>query len=83
MASSGASVQWVSQYPYEEELLYPPCTCLTTQKVSTISDGPGKGIQLIEIRATVSTARLNVDSIKTVDHYEGISSFEKNSSGNL
>ena len=33
MASRGASVQWVSQYPYENELLYPPCTYLTCEKV--------------------------------------------------
>ena len=29
LASRGAPVKWLSQFPYEEELLFPPCTALT------------------------------------------------------
>lgn len=32
MASRGASVKWVSQFPFEEELLFPPCTALTNKE---------------------------------------------------
>ena len=32
--SRGANVQWVSQYPYECELIYPPCTYLTCENVT-------------------------------------------------
>lgn len=35
-ASRGADVQWVSQFPYEAELLYPPCTYLTCEGVRTV-----------------------------------------------
>lgn len=35
-ASRGASVQWASQYPYEEELLYPPCTYLQETEVAAV-----------------------------------------------
>lgn len=62
-------MQWVSQYPYEDELLYPPCTYLSTESVSIIENGPGKGMRLIKMRANVSTARLNVDKITTVDDH--------------
>lgn len=68
-ASRGASVQWVSQYSCEDELLYPPCTYLTTESVSVIDNGPGKGMRLIKLRATVSTAKVNVDKITTVDDH--------------
>ena len=33
-ASRAADVQWISQYPYEKELLYPPCTYITVESVS-------------------------------------------------
>lgn len=36
-ASRGADVQWVSQYPYEAELLYPPCTYLTCESLRTVA----------------------------------------------
>ena len=68
-ASRGASVQWASQYPYENELLYPPCTYLHSERVSVIKEGVGKGIRLVHVRATISTARTNVDNIKTVDDH--------------
>ena len=59
--SKAASVQWVSQYPYENELLYTPCTSLTTQDVVEEGD-----TRFIKIRATLSTNRPNTESIKTV-----------------
>ena len=70
-ASRGASVQWASQYPYENELLYPPCTYLTTdsEKVCVIKEGVGKGIRLVPVRATISTARPDVNNIKNVDDH--------------
>jgi len=61
-ANRGAGVQWVSQYPSEEELLYPPCTCLTCERVRGI-DG---GARLLEVRASVSNAQHNVEGITTV-----------------
>ena len=34
MNSRGAAIQWLSQYPHEEELLFPPCTGLSCTDVS-------------------------------------------------
>jgi len=64
--SRGANVQWVSQYPYECELIYPPCTYLTCENVTTREEGNLAGIRCLSVRATVSTARKEVDSIRTV-----------------
>ena len=64
--SRGANVQWVSQYPYECELIYPPCTYLTCDNVTTLEEGNLAGIRCLGVRATVSTARKAVDSIRTV-----------------
>ena len=64
--SMGANVQWVSQYPYECELIYPPCTYLTCENVTTRKEGNLAGIRCLSVRATVSTARKEVDNIRTV-----------------
>ena len=61
MASRGASVQWVSQYPYENELLYPPFTCLTCESVEIKN-----GIKYLHVRAAISTACPDVSQIQTV-----------------
>lgn len=61
MASRGASLQWLSQYPYENELLYNPATCLTTEKFEIKND-----IKYIHVRASVCTARLDVTNILSV-----------------
>ena len=52
MTSKGASVQWVSQFPYENELLYPPLTSLTCEKWETIDN-----VKHIYIKASISTMR--------------------------
>jgi hypothetical protein len=75
-ASRGAPVQWVSQYPYEAELLYPPCTyltCETSENLVTPESIASKGLTVeaqalryITVRAAVSTARPSVDGISTV-----------------
>eukprot|EP01036_Dinobryon_divergens_P033385 gene33385-43162_t len=46
LASRGAPVKWLSQFPYEEELLFPPCTALTCK-------GPTKQPQRANIRGLV------------------------------
>ena len=54
MNSRGASIQWLSQYPHEEELLFPPCTGLSCLGWS--QHGP---MRLVHVKAQVSTARLD------------------------
>jgi hypothetical protein len=65
-ASRAASVQWVSQYPYENEQIYPPCTFLTCKKVLESVEGLPKGVRMIQVQATVSTMRHKVEDIVTV-----------------
>lgn len=51
MGSRGASIQWLSQYPHEDELLFPPLTTLSTRRVSR------KGAKrLIKVSIDISTA---------------------------
>ena len=38
MNSRGAAIQWCSQYPHEEELLFPPCTGLACRDVGDPAD---------------------------------------------
>lgn len=45
-ASRGASVRWCSQFPYEEELIYPPCTYLTSEKIRVLDEGSVAGNDL-------------------------------------
>jgi len=82
-ASRGASVKWVSQFPYEDELLYPPCTYLTCESSRVLEDPEFKGIRCLSVRATVSTAQPNVEDIKTVqDRQHGAAARKKNSEKN-
>ena len=60
-ASRAASLYWLSQYPHEQELLYNPCTCLTTENFETKN-----GIKYIYVKASVCTARPDVNSIFNV-----------------
>merc|ERR550514_206692 len=54
MNSRGASIQWLSQYPHEEELLFPPCTGLSCRDV--YEHGAKR---CLRVNAQVSTARLD------------------------
>ena len=55
----------VSQYPYEEELLYPPCTYLTCKSSTKTGN-----IRYLIMTASVSTARPNLKNIFTVKDYD-------------
>lgn len=80
-ASRGASVQWASQYPYEEELLYPPCTYLTCKGPKLLAPSAipkavlthvgemGDGLRCLRIVASVSTARPDIKGIVNVDDH--------------
>ena len=55
----------VSQYPYEEELLYPPCTYLTCKSSTKTGN-----IRYLIMTASVSTARPSLKNIVTVKDYD-------------
>jgi hypothetical protein len=55
MNSRGASIQWLSQYPHEEELLFPPCTGFSCLGWS--QHGP---MRCVHVKARVSAARLDM-----------------------
>ena len=68
----GANVQFLSQFPYERELLFPPCTYITCREARVQRTGPWAGVRLISMSVSVSTARPNTDGITTgkpVDTY--------------
>ena len=67
MSSRGASIQWVSQYPHEEELLFPPCTGLASVGFSQ------HGVKrCIRVEAQVSTARLDTREVTTAYSVPGM-----------
>ena len=66
MNSRGASIQWLSQYPHEEELLFPPCTGLSCKNVSQ----HGRK-RCVLVNAQVSTARLDTREVTTPGHVPG------------
>ena len=66
MNSRGASIQWLSQYPHEEELLFPPCTGLACLDVSI----HGRK-RCVHVSAQVSTARLDTREVETPDYVPG------------
>ena len=61
MASRGAAVKEFSQYPYENEILYTPFTCITCEKKEERD-----GVRYLYVRASVSTARPDVKQILKV-----------------
>ena len=64
MTTRGATVQWVSQYPYENELLYPPFTCLACDSWEIRN-----GVKYLSVTASASNACPDVSKILTVtDH---------------
>jgi hypothetical protein len=65
-ASRGASVQFLSQYPLEEELLFPPCTGLSC--VGSVQAGRKR---VLSVAVSVSTACPDVSEIATPDHVPG------------
>ena len=66
MTSRGASIQWLSQYPHEEELLFPPCTGLTS---CGVVERHNKRCLLLS--AQVSTARPDTRDILTPEYVPG------------
>ena len=66
MNSRGAAIQWLSQYPHEEELLFPPCTGLACLDASK----HGRK-RCVHVSAQVSTARLDTREVTTPDHVPG------------
>ena len=62
----GASVQWLSQYPHEEELLFPPCTSLMCDEY--VERGRKR---CVCVTAHVSTARLDTEELTTPQHVPG------------
>ena len=69
MNSRGASIQWLSQYPHEEELLFPPCTCLSTANVAEY--GP-KRCLLMSVQ--VSTNRPDTSEVTAPEDVPGTAS---------
>lgn len=64
---SGANIQWVSQYPYEHEILFPPYTSLRAENKSSIvpSSLLGRNIgRIIQVKATVLIH--TIDEIETI-----------------
>jgi Ran GTPase-activating protein (RanGAP) involved in mRNA processing and transport len=66
MTSRGASIQWLSQYPHEEELLFPPFTGLSC---TGLSQHGAK--RLVQLSAQVSTARPDTREIDTPEYVPG------------
>ena len=66
LTSRAASVKWLSQYPNEEELIFPPCTGLSCRGHST----RGKK-RLILLRPTVSTAKPNTADVDDTKYVPG------------
>ena len=66
MNSRGASIQWLSQYPHEEELLFPPCTGLSC---TDVSEHGAK--RCLRVNAQVSTARLDTREVSAPDYVPG------------
>ena len=66
MNSRGASIQWLSQYPHEEELLFPPCTGLACLDVCQHGCK-----RCVLVSAQVSTARLDTREVVTPDYVPG------------
>jgi len=66
LGSRGAAIQWLSQYPHEEELLFPPCTGLSVVDVAQIG---AKRCLLVSVN--VSTARPNTSEVLTPQYIPG------------
>ena len=66
LGSRGAAIQWLSQYPHEEELLFPPCTGLSVVDVTQIE---AKRCLLVSVN--VSTARPNTAEVLTPQSIPG------------
>jgi len=62
MASRGAEIDWLSQFPHERELLFPPCTML--ECTGYYMRGAKR---LVMVRATVSNAIPDISGIEEPD----------------
>jgi hypothetical protein len=62
-ATRGASVQWLSQYPAEDEVVYPPCTALTAQGVRQWNERR----RVLTVQATLSSLRVRTETISSLD----------------
>ena len=61
--SRGASLQWLSQYPYECEVAFPPCTALLPHGLRQWSERR----RVIAVQATPSSMHVRADSIVSLE----------------
>lgn len=65
-ATRGARLAWLSQYPKEHEILFPPCTSLTCQGVQQV------GVKrVLLVSAAISTNRPDVGWVSSIDTKPG------------
>lgn len=62
-SSHGASLQWLSQYPREAEVVYLPCTTLSPQAVRSWGDWR----RVLCVHATPTSLRVRTDAITALD----------------
>lgn len=63
MIDRGASLDWLSQYPHEQEILLPPLTCMEVKSISDFEDDGEFEIRQVNVRLNCNLISMTIEKL--------------------
>lgn len=63
MIDRGASLDWLSQYPHEQEILLPPLTCMEVKSITDFVDDGNFQIRKVNVRLNCNLISMTIEKL--------------------